>query len=146
MKRIGHWIKGHRTAILAGLLILSLAGNGIQLRYFSDFCKKAAEPADPVGTYCTDQSAPNAVYFVLDQQGNYCRYRQFELLEAGIYEAVASEAGLYCLWDSERTAARGYALVTKGNVYLVRDGAASMLPKIGSVPGYINVDAPYPIY
>lgn len=143
MKRICHWIKGHGAAILAGLLIFSLAGNGIQLQYHSDSLLKAAEPADPVGTYCTDRSAPKAVYVVLDQQGNYCRYQQFELLEAGTYEAIAPEAGLYCLWDMEKSSIQGYALITKAAIYLVRDGTASAIPKVDSVPIYINVNAPF---
>ncbi len=143
MNRICHWIKGHGTAILAGLLILSLVGNGIQLRYHSDSLQKAAEPADPVGTYCTDKSSPKAVYVVLDQQGNYCRYQQFELLETRTYEAIAPEAGLYCLWNMEKSSIKGYALITKEAIYLVRDGTAFAIPKVNSAPIYINVTVPF---
>lgn len=138
-----NWIKKHLSLLLAAALALSLVGNYIQYFWYRESLAEASQPPAPVGTYCTDRYGTTGLYVVLDQQGNYCRYRQFKVLETGRYTCVDAQAGLYSLWE-EDGAQLGLALLIGDSLYLVQmDGTVQAYPKADDVPGYINVRNPF---
>ncbi len=94
-----------------------------------------AHPEDvrPVGTFCTDPSTGNGEYAVLDQDGHFYRYRQFQPLDQG---TCTADGSLVTVQTGER---RFQMLISGRTLYLPEtDGRLTAFEKISDIPVFIN--------
>lgn len=149
MKRFFGFCRRHGVLLLSLALGCSLLVNVIQ---------RQAATLDPVnnivGTYGgSGAAAPalNSQYVVFDQEGNYYRYGQSELLERGTY-AREGDSDTYRM-TPEGAAAPWAAIYVDAaygkpvRVYCNIEESGGMVPleKISSVPGFSNIDPNGPL-
>lgn len=114
-------------AVIIAVCILSIA-------LFAYFTKNSAETVDNtlIGTYKTE--GLGATYYVLEDEGNFCKYKQGEVLQEGTYK------------EKEKAACEIITLDTGETLLLqekkLKDESGNVYTKFANIPTYINVDAP----
>ena len=92
------------------------------------------------GTYCTgEQVSASAEYYVFEQDGGYCRYRQNQMLERGSYVQTREE--IYTLTCETAEPRELQVICREGRIYRCGlDGAIAVYDRISDVPVYLNVE------
>ena len=124
------------TPVLGGLLLLALAVIVVQQCYI----QKGMPEGGVAGTYCTgEQVSASAEYYVFEQDGGYCRYRQNQMLERGSYVQTREE--IYTLTCETAEPRELQVICREGRIYRCGlDGAIAVYDRFADVPVYLNVE------
>ncbi len=107
------------------IVILVLAASAAAGIIFYDRSETTVS-GSAVGTYKT--SGYDAVYYVLDDEGMYCRYEQYSILEKGSYKADGNSISL----------SSGKKLTLEDRK--LYDESGDVYEKFSDTPTYVNVD------
>ncbi len=130
--------KKSRTAVLGAILAVSLVINCLQLLTAIGSGQQRAP--SPVGTYRTGD-----IYIVLDRDGNYCLYRQPEVLEVGVYEPGEMELGQYLVRRTPGGELLGQVFLREDGLYQVDlEGRVIVFPRVSEVPIFAGIENPFP--
>lgn len=116
--------------ILGFLLLCSVLINVVQLQ------KPAESPM--IGTFVYPYESVDAIYLVIEQNNQFMLYRQFEILEVGIYMKLGD--GIYYL-QSQTSGFSAQMLYRDSDfIYLFsEEGLILDFYRISDIPSYINV-------
>lgn len=123
---MGYMKRRKTKAVIIAVCILSIA-------LFIYFTENSAEKVEStlVGTYKTE--GLGATYYVLEDEGYFCKYKQGEILQ-GTYKEKKKSACEIITLDSGKT-----LLFQEKKL---KDESGNVYVKFANVPTYINVDAP----
>lgn len=98
-------------------------------------------PASFYGTYCTgEQVSSEDLYIVLQKDGSYTLYRQFELLAEGTYQVDRTTDGVSILSLASGGASSTGLAIHGDSVLLLDDsGDSNVFQKISDTPLFINL-------
>ena len=86
-----------------------------------------------------EQVSASAEYYVFEQDGGYCRYRQNQMLERGSYVQTREE--IYTLTCETAEPRELQVICREGRIYRCGlDGAIAVYDRISDVPVYLNVE------
>ena len=104
------------------------------------YIQKGMPEGGVAGTYCTgEQVSASAEYYVFEQDGGYCRYRQNQMLERGSYVQTREE--IYTLTCETAEPRELQVICREGRIYRCGlDGAIAVYDRISDVPVYLNVE------
>lgn len=126
-------IKSKNTILIIILLIL-VCSNLVSL----SLILPKNDTKSPIGTYCTGNGiSENDRYLVLQKDGSYVLYKQFELIEKGNY--WSNDSSIYSLIPESDSLEHSIVYNTDTIYFFDSYRGVIIYTKIDSVPTYINL-------